>query len=122
MWDVVVQVPYARPLELKAGFNVVSSSGGATSPGLQSTGWVSGRVVDQRGSGIPSAEIWVDNLPSSIMTDNLGNYGLSLNPGTHRLAAKKGGYGIPPRGVFVKIGANVSQNLTGLKYINLSSG
>jgi len=120
-WDVVVQVPYARPLELKGGFNVGSSSGSGSSPS-PSIGWVNGRVVDQQGLGIPTAEIWVDNLPTSIMTDNLGNYRLSLNPGTHRLAAKKAGFGIPPRGVYVNVGGNISQNLVGREYINLSSG
>lgn len=85
------------------------------------TGWVQGRIVDQSGTGIPSASIAVDGFRTSTVTDVQGNYRITLPPGWHRIDAVGSGYGIPPRVVFLHPGQTINLDIIGKKEVALGA-
>lgn len=82
-------------------------------------GLLQGKVADQSGLAIASAEIKVDGAHTNVFTNSSGGYQISINPGMHRIEAEKAGYGIMPRAVQVLQGQVNTLDLVGKKTANL---
>jgi uncharacterized membrane protein len=82
-------------------------------------GLLRGRVADQSGLAIASAEIKVDGAHTNVFTNSSGDYQISISPGTHRIEAEKAGYGIMPRAVQVLQGQVNTLDLVSKKTANL---
>jgi len=75
------------------------------------TGTVNGRVVDERGTGISSAQVFIDRL--ATQTGTSGGYSLTRVPaGTHTLRVRMLGYRPDSASVTVEAGGTATQDFT----------
>ena len=75
------------------------------------TGTVNGRVVDERGTGISSAQVFIDRL--ATQTGTSGGYSLTRVPaGTHTLRVRMLGYRPDSATVTVEAGGTATQDFT----------
>ncbi len=76
-------------------------------------GTVSGRVVDERGTGIAGAQVFLVQPPIGTQTGSEGNYALQRVPaGTHTLRVRMLGYRPDSVSITVQAGGTVSQDFT----------
>jgi iron complex outermembrane recepter protein len=75
------------------------------------TGTVNGRVVDDRGTGIASAQVFIDRI--GTQTGTSGTYSLTRVPaGTHTLRVRMLGFRPDSASVTVQVGQQASQDFT----------
>ncbi len=113
--SLVVGTGYIPTTPTYLAFNFPNTSAASSS----TLGQLKGKVADQSGIGIDTAEIIVDGVHTDIFTNSSGEYQISISPGIHRIEAQKAGYGIMPRAIHVLQGQVVTLDLFGKKAAKL---